>query len=628
MAQLIVNPTSYDITDINQNTITINYSTDVVLSDVKLSLDNGNSYIDNMSMAQKSAMFNIEGVQNNTYTCKLKGYYEEHNVDNVADIVLNQTSYQINQGEDFVVNYTSPHTLSTCMLYYSPYGDDNYSGGYISRNGEFTFYTSSKSKGTYTVKIKGRVWNGNSYDDYYSNEFSLIIGDGSNDNVTQIPVTGIECDEWDVKLSVGQSRQMIASVVPSNATNKNINWVSSNTYVADVTDKGLIIAKSEGYSKVSAITEDGGFTYDIHVNVSGNSLSGIVLNPSQLNLKVGESSNISVVLGSDVSNTSLDFMSSNKSIATVSKSNDTTYTVNGVGGGQTTIRFRTQDGLFDAWCTVTVEGSSNGSNSYGEEYEMSCTPEYILDKMYPMGQSHEAIPSGLITDTWKHNTRWENQYRPTAVAHSCGQSGCPNTGAFQALGCWSNVYRVEDTPFTQNTGVEMKDIKVYGWYNGNWELVQHLPVPNGNFYAESFGGDASRYFSDSVKQTSTSKTIILREKNKIDAMNWNTGQLQTENCMYHPFSDVKNFDTKYEYIYTCIDMRKVKWDENGIDDRDNTHYCANCGGDWWLAEGLMFHDSWQHNKGVCQPKMVEITKEWRRFSMTTVPQNWQYGFPK
>ena len=270
----------------------------------------------------------------------------------------------------------------------------------------------------------------------------------------------------------------------------------------------------------------------------------------------------------------------------------------------------------------------NNGNGLGYEYEVSCTSEYILDKMYPMGQEHEAIPSGLITDTWKYNSKWENQNRPTAIAHTCNQSGCPGTGLFKALGCWSNVYRVEGTPFSQNTGVEMKDIKVYGWYNGVWELVQHLPVPNGNFYAESFGGDASKYFADSVKQTSTSKTIILREKNKIEAMNWSTGKPQTENCMYHPFSDIKYFDTKYEYLYTCIDLRKVKWNENGIDDRDSSHYCSNCGGDWWLVEGLTFHDSWQHNKGVCQPKMIEITNEWRRFSMTTVPEGWSNGFPK
>lgn len=275
--------------------------------------------------------------------------------------------------------------------------------------------------------------------------------------------------------------------------------------------------------------------------------------------------------------------------------------------------------------SITVSGSSSGGSDSGsgggdstvnDEYALSCTSDYILDKMYPMGQSHEAIPSGNITG-WKYNSRWENQDRPYAMSHSCGQSGCPGTGAFQALGCWSNIYRVEGAPFTQNTAVEMKDIKVYGWYSGAWELVQHLPVPNGNFYAESFGGDINKYFADSVKQTSTSKTIILREANKINS----------ENCMYHPFSNIKAFDTKYQYIYTCIDLRKVKWDENGVDDRDQTHYCSNCGGDWWLKEGLTFHDSWQHNKGVCQPKFIEITNEWRRFSMTTVPQGWSQGFP-
>lgn len=266
--------------------------------------------------------------------------------------------------------------------------------------------------------------------------------------------------------------------------------------------------------------------------------------------------------------------------------------------------------------SITVNVGSGGSTT-NDEYTTSCTSAYILDKMYPMPQPHEALPSG-VKDTWATQSRWENQQRPTALAHNCGQAGCPGAVPFRALGGWANVYRVKDSGFSANTGVEMRNIKVYGWYNGQWEKVQDLPVPNGNFYAESFSGDSNQYFSDSIKTTSTSKTIILREANKVNG----------ENCMYHPFSDIKNFDTKYEYVYTCIDLRKVKWNESGTDDRDSSHYCASCGGDWWLAEGLTFDSSWQHNKGVAQPKIIEITKEWRRFSMTTVPQNWTNGFPQ
>lgn len=487
-----------------------------------------------------------------------------------------------------------------------------------------SYVSSLITNDTYINSLKSTI-------DTLSSELTKVKTDiealKNNSGSANIPVTGINCSEWEVNLQVGQTRQIIASVIPSSATNKLIHWYSDNTLAVDVSSNGLITAKGVGYSKVTATTDDGGHKYDIRVTVTASSgggsgsttTSGIKVAPESVSIERGKTVDVTISFGSNVINKNIECMSSSGAIASVSDLGSHRYRIRGVGQGQTSIRFRTSDGRFEVSCSVTVTAPSSGGGGEmtSNEYEESCKSEYILDKMYPMGQAHEAIPNGNITG-WKHNSRWENQYRPTAMAHSCGQSGCPGTGAFQALGCWSNIYRVEGTPFTQNTGVEMKDIKVYGWYNGAWELVQHLPVPNGNFYAESFSGDSNRYFGDSVKQSSTSKTIILREANKINS----------ENCMYHPFSNIKAFDTKYQYIYTCIDLRKVKWDENGVDDRDQTHYCSNCGGDWWLKEGLMFHDSWQHNKGVCQPKMIEITNEWRRFSMTTVPQGWSNGFPK
>nr|DAO63347.1 MAG TPA: Ig-like domain protein [Caudoviricetes sp.] len=463
----------------------------------------------------------------------------------------------------------------------------------------------------------------------------------NNSGSANVPVTDINCSDWDVSLQVGQTKQITASVVPSNATNKLIHWYSDKTLIADVSSDGLITAKGVGYAKVTATTDDGGYKYDIHVNVTdsgGSSSNNLKTDKTSYTINSTEMLNISYTTSASISSSCAWELRQNGSYLCSAYKDTSSEKVVCYTGSLNTGTYNNitlvakeyqTNGYVDIATSnvfsITVSGSSSGGSDSGsggggstvnDEYALSCTSDYILDKMYPMGQAHEAIPNGNITG-WKYNSRWENQDRPYAMSHSCGQSGCPGAGAFQALGCWSNIYRVEGTPFTQNTAVEMKDIKVYGWYNGAWELVQHLPVPNGNFYAESFGGDVNEYFADSVKQTSTSKTIILREANKINS----------ENCMYHPFSNIKAFDTKYQYIYTCIDLRKVKWDENGIDDRDSTHYCSNCGGDWWLAEGLMFHDSWQHNKGVCQPKFIEITNEWRRFSMTTVPQGWSHGFP-
>ena len=87
---------------------------------------------------------------------------------------------------------------------------------------------------------------------------------------TIIPVTGIECDDWEVNLKVNETRQMRASVIPSSATNKVIHWSSNASSVATVSNSGLITAKSVGYAKVTAVTDDGGYPYDIHVNVTSN----------------------------------------------------------------------------------------------------------------------------------------------------------------------------------------------------------------------------------------------------------------------------------------------------------------------------------------------------------------------
>lgn len=540
MASLVVNPTTINVTDKNQNTITVNFTCDKTLTDVKLSTDNGGTYKDKISMTQTNATFNISEMSNDSYNCKLKGYYEESTI---------------------------------------------------------------------------------------------------------IPVTGIEVDNWNVKLEVGQTKQLNARIIPANATNQNVNWFSNNESIATVNSTGLIEAVKAGNAKITATTEDGNIPYDVHVNVSDNSspqppsetITGIKADPSSVTVKVNETADIRILFGDDVVNKTIEYMSGSGAVASVADNGDYTYRVTGVGQGKTTIRFRTSDGKHETVCSVTVTQSTSsggsGNDESGNDDLMRPSDEYILGLVHPMGQNHEAVPSGNIKADWKYRSRWENQQRPISSAHDCSDLSwgrCSNpseTKLMQSLGCWASIYRVEGSPFAQNTGVEMKDIKVFGWDGSKWVQVQHLPIPNGNFYPESFGGDVNMNFPDSVKTTSNSKIIMLREKNKITAMDWDTSRPVQENCMYHPFSNIETFDTKYQYIFTCISMRKVKWDESGIDDRDTARFTSNCGGDWWRENGLAWHSSWQHNKGVGQPRMVEIPKEWKLFCMTTVPAGWKNGFP-
>ena len=261
-------------------------------------------------------------------------------------------------------------------------------------------------------------------------------------------------------------------------------------------------------------------------------------------------------------------------------------------------------------------GSNSGSGGSGGESTPPSNDDYatrILSLMpYPRvldsRKPHQCIPSGAPSD-WKYNARWENIDKPSD---------------WSAFGGWAQIYRVDGTPFTQNTGVEMKNYKVFGWKNGQWHSVVELPYVTGNFYAEDFTDDANKYFANGIKPSDDRSSVIIRLTSD---MTVNTSQ-GTKNVCYHPFTAQLDYDPDFEYIFTCVSMRKVKWDENGIDDMSTSRYCASCGGDWWREKGLTWAPGWVNNKGIAQPVIIEVTPEWQLFSMTNVPENWSNGFPK
>jgi len=82
-----------------------------------------------------------------------------------------------------------------------------------------------------------------------------------------ISVTGITLDKNSVSLLVGESLGLLPSIVPSDATNKNIIWTSSNTNIVTVDQSGSLNAVSEGCAILTATTEDGGYIAACSISV-------------------------------------------------------------------------------------------------------------------------------------------------------------------------------------------------------------------------------------------------------------------------------------------------------------------------------------------------------------------------
>jgi hypothetical protein len=66
----------------------------------------------------------------------------------------------------------------------------------------------------------------------------------------------------------GSVHQVEFIIMPENATNKNVNWTSSNSSVATVNEFGLITAVAEGNATITAETEDGNKSDEINVVVT------------------------------------------------------------------------------------------------------------------------------------------------------------------------------------------------------------------------------------------------------------------------------------------------------------------------------------------------------------------------
>ena len=87
-----------------------------------------------------------------------------------------------------------------------------------------------------------------------------------------VQVTSVRLNRTSVSMKANEHKTLEATVIPQDATNKNVLWSSSNTEVADIDSKGEITAKKDGTTVITAKTEDGNHTAscNVVVNSDGN----------------------------------------------------------------------------------------------------------------------------------------------------------------------------------------------------------------------------------------------------------------------------------------------------------------------------------------------------------------------
>ena len=148
-------------------------------------------------------------------------------------------------------------------------------------------------------------------------------------------VTGITLDKTNLTIPRGTKTTVTATIKPADATNKEIIWLTSDEYVADVSNNGEITGIGTGTATITAITQDGEFKSEIKVTVTApneetqkNSTTSkyieetkVNVNKTKTTIKVGSKEKLTATVSpSNATNQSLKWKSSNTSVATVTQS--------------------------------------------------------------------------------------------------------------------------------------------------------------------------------------------------------------------------------------------------------------------------------------------------------------------
>lgn len=168
--------------------------------------------------------------------------------------------------------------------------------------------------------------------------------------VDGIDARGIErVGDKTVTMGLNQTRQLQVKITPSDTTNKNVQWTSSNNSVATVDSNGVVISKNSGSTIITATTHNGLKT-EFFIEVE-TPVTNITLNSNEINLNPGGTFKLDATVNpSNASNKNIKWISANESIATVDQSGNVIADV----AGTTYISAVSADGKVVATCTVNV----------------------------------------------------------------------------------------------------------------------------------------------------------------------------------------------------------------------------------------------------------------------------------
>ena len=220
-------------------------------------------------------------------------------------------------------------------------------------------------------------------------------------------VNKITLDKAKLYLDVDQTAMLSAAVFPNTASNKELEWSSSDETVATVDQTGKVTAVNVGTAVITVIVKDGSDVY-AECNVSVRiPVTSIALDKTSETVYIGDTLTLTATVSPETAtDKTVTWSSSNTSVATVDQ--DGNVTTKGVGTA--TITATTNDGTnLKASCQITVKPILVSYVSLNEE-SIALTS----------GSSRTLTASVLPADATTKTVSWSSSNTSVARVSSSG----------------------------------------------------------------------------------------------------------------------------------------------------------------------------------------------------------------
>ena len=232
----------------------------------------------------------------------------------------------------------------------------------------------------------------------------FFLGACNNSATEAIAVEDVLLSQSVIALKVGEQFILKAKVMPENATNQNVNWSSSNTEIASVSNSGTVKAEGAyGTAVITVTTQDGNKTSTCNVTVNENieSVTSITLDRSQETITLnnaGDTIQLHVTVKPDGANQEAVWTSSNPSVASVAEG---IVTANSQGKTRITVKSAENSGLQD-YCDIIVQGAESANKiivGYVTSWKTGAPdPTYLTHINYAFGTINMSNFTQVVVD--------------------------------------------------------------------------------------------------------------------------------------------------------------------------------------------------------------------------------------